>query len=320
MAESFDSAADAYLEHLAHERRCAPLTVATYRRALVEFAAFLAAHGGGDDVARVDAAQVRAYLAGLYGENGPSTQGRKLAALRGLFSYLKGRGLVEANPAKALRSPRLRRKLPRFETVDEAKAIMEAEADGTPAHLRDTAVVELLYGSGLRVSEAIGLDLADVDVEARCARVVGKGGKERQVPLGEKSVEALRAYLALRAEVVTVRGRTPDPSALFVGRAGERLAVRAVQRLTRRRGLETGARESVNPHALRHSCATHMLNAGADLRVIQELLGHASLSTTQRYTHVSIEGLMQVYDGAHPMARMANVLPPAREESEGTKE
>jgi integrase/recombinase XerC len=309
VAESYDKAVDAYLEHLAHERRCSPLTVETYRRALVEFGAFLGERCADDDVARVDANQVRAYLAGLYGENGPSTQGRKLAALRGLFSYLKGKGLVGANPATAIRSPRIRRTLPRFATVDEAKAIMEVEADGTPARLRDTAVVEVLYGSGLRVSEAVGLDLGDIDLEARLVRVLGKGGKERRVPLGAKSVAALERYLTRRAEVVTVRGSTPHPTALFVNRAGDRLPARAVQRMTRRRGLEVGARESVNPHALRHSCATHLLDAGADLRVIQELLGHSSLSTTQRYTHVSIDGLMKVYDDAHPMAHVKRGKP-----------
>lgn len=318
MAKTFDQAVAEYLEHLEHERRCSPRTVETYRRSLAEFAAFLAERGGADDAGRVDAGVVRAYLAGLYGGNGPATQGRKLAALRGLYSFLKRRELAASNPAKAVRSPRLRRKLPRFETVDEAARIMEVEADGTPEALRDRALVEVLYGSGLRVSEATGLDCGDVDLAARLVRVRGKGGKERVVPLGRKSVEALGAYLPRRKELVTARGRAPHATALFLNRSGDRLSVRAVQRTTRRRGLETGARESVNPHALRHSCATHLLDAGADLRIIQELLGHASLSTTQRYTHVSIDGLTAVYDRAHPMAHLK---PPSKDDGrEGDEE
>jgi len=304
VAESIKGAIALYLEHLAHERRCAAKTVETYARSLDEFAAFLEVRGAADDVARVDAAAVRAYVAGLYGANGSATQGRKLAALRGLFSFLRRRGLQESNPAQAVRSPRLKRRLPRFVTVDEAARLVEAGGGDDPAELRDTAVAEILYGSGLRVSEVVGLDLGAVDREARLVRVAGKGGKERIVPLGRKAAEALDAYLPRRREVVTVRGRAPHPTALFMNRSGGRLSVRAVQRMTRRRGLDTGARESVNPHALRHSCATHLLDAGADLRVIQELLGHASLSTTQRYTHVCIDGLMKVYDKAHPLAHV----------------
>jgi integrase/recombinase XerC len=305
VAESIHSAIAKYLEHLEHERRCAAKTVETYARSLAEFAAFLSERGAADDVERVDAALVRAYLARLYGVNGPASQGRKLAALRGLYSFLKRKGIASANPAQAVRSPRLKRKLPRFVTVDEAARLMESGGSGDPGQLRDTAVAEILYGSGLRVSEVVGLDLGDVDREARLVRVAGKGGKERIVPLGSKAIGALDAYTARRGEVITVRGRAPHPTALFLNRSGGRLSVRAVQRMTRRRGLETGARESVNPHALRHSCATHLLDAGADLRVIQELLGHSSLSTTQRYTHVCIDGLMAVYDKSHPLAHVA---------------
>ena len=316
MTESIHQAIALYLTHLEHERRCAAKTVETYARSLAEFAAFLGERGAAGDVERVDAAVVRAYLARLYGVNGPASQGRKLAALRGLYSFLKRKGIASANPAQAVRSPRLKRKLPRFVTVDEAARLMESDGDRDPAQLRDTAVAEILYGSGLRVSEVVGLDRGDVDREARLVRVAGKGGKERIVPLGRKAIEALDAYTARRDEVITVRGRAPHPTALFLGRSGERLSVRAVQRMTRRRGLETGARESVNPHALRHSCATHLLDAGADLRVIQELLGHSSLSTTQRYTHVCIDGLMAVYDKAHPMAHVKKGAEPPEEDQE----
>jgi len=316
VTESIHQAIALYLTHLEHERRCAVKTVETYTRSLAEFAAFLGERGVADDVERVDAAVVRAYLAGLYGVNGPASQGRKLAALRGLYSFLRRKGLAAANPAQAVRSPRLKRRLPRFVTVDEAARLMESDGNGDPAQLRDTAVAEILYGSGLRVSEVVGLDLGDVDRETRLVRVAGKGGKERVVPLGRKAIEALDAYAPRRSDVITVRGGKQHPTALFLNRSGDRLSVRAVQRMTRRRGLETGARESVNPHALRHSCATHLLDAGADLRVIQELLGHASLSTTQRYTHVCIDGLMAVYDKAHPLAHVKKDAEPPKEDEE----
>lgn len=302
MTISLDQGLELYLEHLAHERRLSPKTVATYGAGIREFIAFLETKGLGGDAGRVDSLHVRAYLADLYGRNGPATIAKKLAALRGLFAFLKARGHVEANPATAVASPRNRRQLPRFVSVDEAARLADVDWEDTPEAVRDRAIVEVLYGSGLRVSELTGLDLGSADLEQGTVRVLGKGDKERIVPLGRLSVSALRRYLANRDRVVK-RGRQPHERALFVNRSGARLSVRSVQRMVRRRGLEVATREPVHPHALRHSCATHLLDAGADLRVIQELLGHASLSTTQRYTHVSIDGLMEVYDRAHPLAR-----------------
>jgi integrase/recombinase XerC len=291
-----------YLEHLEHERRLAQKTVATYDAAIREFTAFLEQKGLAGDAGRVDSLQVRAYLADLYGRNGPTTVAKKLAALRGLFAFLKARGRVEANPAAAVSTPRTKRRLPRFVSVDEAARLTDTEWDDTPQGLRDRAIVEVLYGSGLRVSEVVGLDLDAIDLAQGTIRVLGKGDKERIVPLGRMALAALRSYLDQRRRLAT-RGRAPDGCALFLGRGGARISVRTVQRMVRRRGLEVATREPVHPHALRHSCATHLLDAGADLRVIQELLGHSSLSTTQRYTHVSIDGLMEVYDRAHPLAR-----------------
>ena len=291
-----------YLEHLEHERRLAAKTVATYGAAIGEFIGFLEDKGLAGDAGRVDSLHVRAYLAGLYGRNGPTTVAKKLAALRGLFAFLKARGHVEANPAAAVSTPRTKRKLPRFVSVDEAARLTDTEWEDTPQGLRDRAIVEVLYGSGLRVSEVVGLNLDSIDLEQGTTRVLGKGDKERIVPLGRMSLAALRSYLE-RRDQLAARGRRPHERALFLGRGGARIAVRTVQRMVRRRGLEVATREPVHPHALRHSCATHLLDAGADLRVIQELLGHTSLSTTQRYTHVSIDGLMEVYDRAHPLAR-----------------
>lgn len=295
-----------YLEHLEHERRLSRRTVATYEVAVREFAEFLRGKDLSDDVARVDSHQVRAYLAQLYGRNSPGTVAKKLAALRGLFEFLKMRRHVEANPAAVVSTPKTKRKLPRFMSVDEAQRLADAEWSKTPTAVRDRAIVEVLYGSGLRVSELCDLDLGSLDLGQGTMRVCGKGGKQRIVPLGRAAMLAVQQYLEQRLKHVRGR-RQPDERALFISRDGARLSVRSVQRLVRRRGLEVATREPVHPHALRHSCATHLLDSGTDLRVIQELLGHASLSTTQHYTHVSIDGLMEVYDRAHPLAHRRRV-------------
>ncbi|MBW2276894.1 MAG: tyrosine recombinase XerC [Deltaproteobacteria bacterium] len=311
MTISLEQGLKLYLEHLAHERRLADTTVVTYGAGLREFISFLDDKGLGGETGRVDSLDVRAYLADLYGRNGPATIAKKLAALRGFFAFLKARGHAEKNPAAAVSTPRTKRKLPRFVSVDEAARLAESEWEETPQGMRDRSIVEVLYGSGLRVSEIVGLDLDSVDVEQGTMRVLGKGGKERIVPLGRMSIKALREYLAVRDQVVKRKSRA-HARAVFLNRSGNRISVRSVQRLVRRRGLEVATREPVHPHALRHSCATHLLDAGADLRVIQELLGHASLSTTQRYTHVSIDGLMEVYDRAHPLARKRRTKDPSR--------
>lgn len=291
-----------YIEYLEHEKRFSHKTVETYGSTLAQFEAFLEKRGVNTDPYRLDSLTVRAYLADLYGRNGPATIARKLAALRGFFSYLKRAGLVEQNPASLVQTPRVKRKMPCFVSVDEAFRLADGDPDRSPSGLRDRAVVEVLYGSGLRVSELRSLDIGSLDLDEGVVKVMGKGGKERIVPLGRKAVAALGEYLGSRLDVMTVENRVADPDALFIGRNGRRMTVRSVQRLVKRRGIEEGARDRVYPHALRHSCATHLLDAGADLRTIQEMLGHASLSTTQRYTHISIDGLMAVYDDAHPLA------------------
>jgi integrase/recombinase XerC len=199
-------------------------------------------------------------------------------------------------------TPRARRKLPRCASVDEAVRIIEAVSNKEPATLRDSAIIEVLYGAGLRVSELVSLNMDSVDLKAGTADVRGKGGKERIAPLGRKAVHALKAYLEVRGDIVR-KGAEPDGRAMFLSRRGGRLTSRSVERMVHQRGLVAGARQNLYPHALRHSFATHLLDSGADLRAIQELLGHASLSTTQKYTHVSIDGLMAVYDKAHPFAR-----------------
>jgi integrase/recombinase XerC len=226
---------------------------------------------------------------------------RKISAVKAFFRYLHKRGFVEKDPAADLASPKVRKALPTFLGVDAAREVMEAAGEGTPASLRDRAMLELLYGSGLRVSELAGLDLADLDLRGGTVRVRGKGNKERIVPLGRAAIRCLEAYLGERPNVVS-RGSV-HPGAVFVSTRGARIGVRQVQTLVHRYGALGAGRSDLHPHALRHTCATHMLEGGADLRAIQEMLGHASLATTQRYTHVSLEQLMKVYDGAHPLAK-----------------
>jgi len=293
-----------FLEHLEHERRLSPRTVSAYGRDVGEFTAFLADSEHSLDLEDVDVTALRGFLAHLHRKNSPRSIARKLASLRGLFRFLEQRGHVSSNPAALVSTPRLRRKLPRFLSVDDAVGLTEAEVGSGPPEQRDSAIVEILYGGGLRVSELVGLDLGSLELDAGTVRVLGKGGKERVVPLGRGAVRALRRYLEARPAIPR-KGKTAHNTALLLNRDGDRLSVRSIQRIVRNRGLKVGTRETVHPHALRHSCATHLLDGGADLRTIQELLGHASLSTTQTYTHVSVDGLMEVYDRAHPLAKQA---------------
>jgi len=303
-ASVLDAQVARFLRYLAEERRASPKTVETYGRDLRALAHWLAERPDKLDAARLDVRDLRAFLAETAKGREPATLIRKVAALRAMYRFLMKRTGLAKNPARDLRAPKLRRKLPRFLSVEKAAETVEAPTDrGTRATLlRDRAMLEVLYGSALRVSELSGLDLARVDLAEARALVRGKGDKERIVPLGEKAVEALRAYLAVRGELRDDAG-AQDGDALFLGIHGSRLGVRQVQVLVKRYGeVATGTR-AVHPHALRHSCATHLLDAGADLRSIQELLGHVSLSTTQRYTHVSMDQLRAVYAKAHPLAR-----------------
>jgi len=288
-----DAAVGAFLEYQGVERGASPHTLRSYTADLTEFTRFLAAEKIGA-FAEVDTRAVRGYVAHLHRRRlAKSTIARKLAAVRSCFRFLARRGALEANPARQVRSPRLGRRLPSFLPVDEATALLGVAPEPSMAGARDRALLELLYASGLRVAEGCGLDVDDLD-EARCTvRVLGKGDKERMVPVGDTALDALAAYLA-------VRGRRRGP--LFLNARGGRLTPRSAHRIVRARARQAGIVQRVTPHTLRHSFATHMLGAGADLRLIQELLGHRRLSTTQRYTHVSPEHLMRVYDAAHPRA------------------
>jgi len=298
----------AFERYLSGERRSSPKTVETYRRDLDALREFLRDKKLALDARELDVVALRSFIASLFERNEAPTLARKIAALRSFYRFLLRRGLVDRNPAAALRTPKVRRPLPKFLTVDDAFRVMDAPlandgAGDDALRVRDHAMLELLYGTGVRVSELAGLRIGALDLAQRSARVRGKGDKERIVPLGPPALAALESYLAMRARLRHPKTGAQDPDAVFLTRRGARIGVRQVQHLVRRYGALGAGRGDLHPHALRHTCATHLLDAGADLRGIQELLGHASLSTTQRYTHVSIDRLMAVYDKAHPLAR-----------------
>jgi len=295
-----------FLEQLAATRRAAPRTLQTYGRDLWALHRFVSEQRLELDARALELFPLRRFLATFAGRNVAATIARKVAALRAFYRDLQRRGEIRDNPAQSLRLPRVKRALPRPLSVDDACEVMEVP-EAAPGEerlrLRDRAMLELLYGAGLRVSELCGLDLSGLELPSRSARVLGKGSKERLVPFGEPCALALAAYLAIRPRLCHPRSGAQDPHALFLGRHGKRLTVRQVQHLVRRYGMLGTGRPDLHPHALRHSCATHLLDAGADLRAIQELLGHTSLSTTQRYTHVSVDRLLEIYERAHPLAR-----------------
>jgi integrase/recombinase XerC len=283
----------AFLEYLAAERRVSPHTLRAYGTDLAEFGAFLRRAGlaGPGDA---DTRTVRAYLASLHQRGLAQTSiGRKLAAVRSCLRFLARRGVIEANPARQVRGPRVPRRLPSFLPKDESKELLDRAPEPSAAGRRDHALLELLYASGLRVAECCGLDIADLDRGGGTVRVLGKGGKERVVPVGEAALHAIDGHLAMQR-------LTQGP--LFRNQRGGRLTTRSAHRIVKARAREAGLLRRVTPHTLRHTFATHMLGEGADLRLIQELLGHSRLTTTQRYTHVSPEHLMKVYDAAHPRA------------------
>lgn len=294
-----------FQRYLEVERRSSPRTVQTYVRALGELRAFCERERLPLDATTLSVTVLRAWLASLFGTHASGTLARKIAIVRTFYRFLMRKGVAKESPAAALKTPKVKRTLPRFLTVDEAFRVVEAPREdrgrAEPLAKRDAAILELLYGAGLRVSELAGLRLGDVERSARTVRVLGKGGKERLAPYGAPAECALAEYLAVRPEL-RGKGGAQHPDALFLGRHGTALTARQVQNIVQRYGALGAGRGDLHPHALRHSCATHLLDAGADLRSIQELLGHASLSTTQRYTHVSVDRLMEVYDRAHPMA------------------
>jgi integrase/recombinase XerC len=315
-------ALDSFRDYLAVERACSPRTVSAYLGDLGELHRIFGERAAGAPrLDRVTTLDIRSFLAAVHGKNDAATIARKLSSLRAFFRFLIRRGVVEHNPARAIRSPKRRKNLPRALDVDDAFRLMEApripDARAEPLRRRDAALLEVLYGAGVRVAECCGLDLDDIDADRHATPLLtvrrGKGGKGRVVPLGSKAAAALDAYREVRAALADPRTGALDPRALFVNHRGGRLTTRSVQRALRHYTLAVGTAPAT-PHALRHSFATHLLDGGVDLRAIQELLGHASLASTQVYTRVSLDHLMKVYDAAHPRARAAAPGTPARAE------
>lgn len=297
-----------FLEYLELERNCSEHTVRAYGRDLAAFAGFRAA-GGANDLALDDIDQllVRSFVASLNRRRlARRTQGRHLSALRGLFRYACVMDRMQSNPAESVPTPKIEKTLPRHLRPAEIEALLEAPAGRAgPLGARDRALLELLYASGLRVGELVGLNWRDIDLGARVLRVVGKGDRERMTPFGEPAERALRRWLAAWEDLFRQPGAGQDQllEPVFLNHTGGRLSARSVRRIIDRYVKETALAAGAHPHALRHSFATHLLESGADLRSIQELLGHASLSTTQRYMHVDTGRLLKVYRESHPRAK-----------------
>lgn len=324
------AATDEFRRYMSAERSFSAHTLAAYGRDIAEFRAlYVERFGREPELARIDTLAIRSHLAALYDRCDAASIARKLSALRTFFAFLIRRGAMEQNPARLVRSPKRRKALPRaldvddtFRLVEEPTAGLAPAAAPTAAQphgpnnqktrrkralmLRDRALLEVLYGSGVRVSECCGLDIGDLDTSRFATTIVtvrrGKGNKSRQVPLGKTATKAVAAYLAERPALCDVRTGDIHPHALFINYRGGRLTPRSVQRMVGQCVQSAGTADAT-PHSLRHSFATHLLDSGVDLRSIQELLGHASLASTQIYTKVSLDHLMSVYDQAHPRAQ-----------------
>lgn len=310
-------ALDAYVRHLVAEKNASPHTVSNYRREIGEFMVFAREHGAGEWSA-VTPPLLREWLAALHARNlAKASVARRLSEVRAFYTYLKAHKLVETNPAKSVTAPKLPQRLPRPLTQGEIGELLSAIDRATPQGLRDRAMVELLYGGGLRVSELLALNLVDLDLAQARIRVTGKGAKERIALIGEPAVAALNIYLQEARPVLLAQARTEAqaprgkwvsrrPAAVFLNRFGQRLSISMFTRSLSDHAAAAGIGHRVTPHMLRHSFATHLLDGGADLRSVQELLGHENAATTQIYTQVSQRQLRETVAKAHPRARKGN--------------
>jgi integrase/recombinase XerC len=293
-----------FVSWLLVEKGYSPHTADGYQRDILELQRFC-----GKDVKpeTITASKVQSFVGSLYATNASASVARKLSALRTFFRFLQRQKVLTADPIAGVVGPKLGQHIPSFLTVDEVFGLLEAPVATDRYWRRDRAIMEMLYSTGMRVSEVVGCNREDVDTIAELVRVRGKGNKERLIPFGRAAREALEHYLPER-EALSIariqRGHEAEGKALFLNGQGTRLSVRSVERFIQMYGLRAGIGVMVTPHALRHSFATHLLEMGADLRTVQELLGHVSLSTTQKYTHINIDHLSRVYDLAHPQAKM----------------
>ena len=318
MSETLASWIEKFIEYLRIQHNASPHTLRNYSSDLQQFYLYLTTTPDGaerpaPELEQIDNLTIREFLGILHAKsNKKSSVARKLAAVRSFMKFLTAHGAIQSNSAKNVASPKLESRLPDFMTVDAATKLMEAPDGNTEAGKRDRAILELLYGSGLRVSELVGLDLGDISLSEGLVRVLGKGRKERIVPFGTSAASALETYLRSRGKQVRAKrakdsaasSRGSEGDAVFLNLRGGRLTSRSVGYIVDHYVGQLAERLKVHPHTLRHTFATHMLSAGADLRAIQELLGHESLSTTQKYTHVSVEQLMRVYQNCHPRAKV----------------
>jgi integrase/recombinase XerC len=295
-----------FLQHLALEKNSSALTVKSYREDLTQAVKFFRGRTPGrePEIGDLTTRQLRAYLVWLHEQGyAKSTIARRVAAARSWCRYLCRQGKLAANPADALRSPRPDRKLPHFLAEDAMRGLVEAPAAASPMGLRDRAILETLYSAGLRVTELTGLNVEDLDFEGGMATVRGKGKRERLAVLGTRALDALREWLAVRRKAGPEKSKAPKAAAVFLNKNGTRLTSRSVGRLLEKYLAVAGLDTRASPHSLRHSFATHLLDRGADIRSVQELLGHKSLATTQIYTHVTTHRLQDSYQKAHPRAK-----------------
>ena len=307
---SFDESVDAFIDYLRAERGASEQTVRAYRTDLRQLSEFICARREVErfDPEEVDLRQLRGFVADRFDENSASTIARKISTLRSFWKFLVKKGRVEENPTTLLSAPKVSQPLRNYLKVDQVFRLLDEHSPDGVLGVRDMAMWEVGYGCGLRVSELVGIDRTNIDFDRGWIRVLGKGEKERQVPLGKRAESALSRYLSRRHELAD--GET-DPEAVFLNHRGGRLTARSVRRLLKKHLTRAGLDPSITPHGLRHSFATHLLGSGGDLRSIQKLLGHVNLSTTQRYTHVSVEQLTDAYDNAHPRARRNSGSPGA---------
>ncbi len=289
-------------DFLSSERNYSKHTLKAYLADIKEFGLVLkemnliSPENGDIDFLNMDETPVRVFISKLYKKNKKVSISRKIASVRTFFEFLIRRGEMKSNSAKLVPSPKGEKRLPTFLTVDEVVKLVEAPGSDNVYESRDRAILELLYSCGLRVSELVGINLNDLDLESMSVKVLGKGNKERLVPLGSKASSAIKIYLIQRLDL------KPKEDYLFVNSRGGRLTTRSIDRIIKKYAAISGIPKNISPHVLRHTFATHLLGGGADLRAIQEMLGHKSLSTTQRYTHTSVEKLMEIYDKTHPRA------------------
>ncbi|MCH7949288.1 MAG: tyrosine recombinase XerC [Candidatus Dadabacteria bacterium] len=297
-----DKYLSSFEDFLSSERNYSKHTLKAYIADIKEFGLVLkdmgliSADNGEIDFAHMDETPIRTFISRLYGKNKRVSISRKLASIRTFFEFLIRNGTIKSNPAKLVPTPKGEKRLPTFLTVDEVVKLVETPGSDNVYESRDRAILELLYSCGLRVSELVGINLNNLDLISMSVKVLGKGNKERMVPLGSKASTAIKTYISQRLDL------KPEDDYLFVNSRGGRLSTRSIDRIIKKYAAISGIPKNISPHVLRHTFATHLLGGGADLRAIQEMLGHKSLSTTQRYTHISIEKIMEIYDKTHPRA------------------